>query len=113
MEKIKIKDLLLRVKIGITKKENKRRQKILVTVEIEPNIDHREINDNIRNTIDYSKIRIGTKRLVENRSFNLIETVAYYIAKYIKDNYNCKSITVEVKKFPYRDAKFVSYKLTV
>ena len=112
METIVISDLALRVHIGVTEKEQRRSQKILVSVEMEPAACG-EINDSIHSTIDYSAVRRGIKSLFGGEQINLIETVAARIARYILDEFRVKGVTVGVKKYPYRDTAHVGCRLSL
>ena len=113
MEKIIIEELSVNVSIGTTEKERSKKQKILVSIEILPEAKYDTINDDIDQTINYSSVRKDIKMLMRTEHFQLIETVAKRIAQLLKSNYNIRSVTVCVKKFPYRDTKYVSYMLTM
>jgi FolB domain-containing protein len=113
MEKIIIEELSVNISIGTTEKERSKKQKILVSIEIEPEAKYDTINDDIDQTINYSSVRKDIKTLMRADHFHLIETVAKRIAQFLKSNYNIKNVTVYVKKFPYRDTKYVSYMLTM
>ena len=108
MEKIVIKDFSVNAHIGVTEREQKKKQKLLVSIEIEPAISYNKIKDDINNTINYSTVRKDIKSLLKNGPVNLIETLAENIASLIKNNYNTKAVTVIVKKFPYRDTQYVA-----
>ena len=113
MEKIVIEDLALNISIGTTERERSKKQRILLTIEIEPEAQYESINDDIDKTINYSSVRKDIKRLIKTDHFRLIETVAKIIGQHLKSNYNIRSVTVCVKKFPYRDTKYVAYSLTM
>ena len=113
MEKIVIEELSINISIGTTEKERSKKQNILVSIEIEPETKYDTINDDIDQTINYSSVRNDIKRLIRTDHFQLIETVAKRIAQFLKSSYNIRSVTVCVKKFPYRDTKYVAYMLTL
>ena len=113
MEKIIIEELAVNISIGTTEKERSKKQNILVSIEIEPEAKYDTINDDIDKTINYSSVREDIKRLIRADHFQLIETVTKRIAQYHKSNYTIRSVTVCVKKFPYRDTKYVAYMLTM
>ena len=113
MEKIVIEELSLNISIGTTEKEQSKKQRILLSIEIEPEANYDSINDDIDKTINYSSVRKDIKMLMRTGHFQLIETVAQRIAKFLKSNYGIRSVTVCVKKFPYRDTKYVAYFLTM
>ena len=113
MEKIFIQDLSVTVRTGVTEEERSKKQNILISVEIEPEAEYETLKDSLENTIDYSSIRKDIKKILERKSFKLIETASAKVARCIKDNYRVKHITVTVKKFPYIDAGCVGYQLTL
>jgi dihydroneopterin aldolase len=109
-----LKDLRVGVFIGVTERERSRKQKLLVSVEIEcaPPAGNRE-NDSIEGTVDYSEVRRSIREIAEGSRFNLIETLANSIAFALKRTFGPKGaggIRVTVKKFPYRDAACAAYR---
>jgi len=112
VETIIISELALKVHIGVTEKERRKCQKILVSVEMVP-ATCREVNDSLHSTIDYSEVRRGIKSLFEGERINLIETVAARIARYVLDEFRAKGVTVSVKKHPYRDTAHVGCRLSL
>ena len=113
MEKIILEEVSGNTHIGFTEKERSKKQKLLVSIEVEPKAQYNMINDELGNTINYSAVRMDVKNLLKSGSFNLIETVAEKIALLIRKKYNIKNVTVCVKKFPYKDTKYVAYRLTI
>ncbi len=106
-----IQDLAAQIHIGVTEREKRKKQKILISIEAEPEMASGQIRDSLRNTVDYSSMRTGVLSLLKNSSHNLIETVADEIAGYVLKNFMVRQVSVTVKKFPYRDTKFVAYRL--
>lgn len=106
MDEILIQDLTLHLHIGVTDKEQRRSQKLLISTAIEPAAG-KIIEDAIENTIDYSAVRRGLLALLGERRFKLVETVAEETAQYVLDNFNAQRVTVTVKKFPYKDTAYV------
>jgi len=112
-QKITLKDIKTNIHIGITENERNNEQKVLITVEIVPSINIPLKNDSIYETINYSEIRETILNISSSRSFNLLETLCWKIAKTIKNNFKIDKISVTVKKFPYNDVEYVSYSLTI
>jgi len=107
-EKIILNNISIHCYLGETEKERSKKQKILINVEIEPLTPFSMLNDNIENTVNYSLVRQLVKKLFREQSFNLLETAAYRVANIIKNNYQCRSVGVTIKKFPYRDTEYVA-----
>jgi 7,8-dihydroneopterin aldolase/epimerase/oxygenase len=115
MGMILLEDLRLKVTIGVTERERSRKQKLLVSAEMELAAPAGENwkNDSIEDTVDYSEVRRSIKELAEGSRFNLIETLANSIAFELKRRFESKGargIRVTVKKFPYRDAAYAAYR---
>jgi dihydroneopterin aldolase len=110
MESIFITDLTLKMHIGVTEKERQKKQKIRVSVEMEPD-EQGELNDSISNTVDYSAVRRGIESLLTGSSIKLIETVAARTARYVLGHYRIREVCVTVKKRPYRDVTHVGCRL--
>jgi dihydroneopterin aldolase len=111
MEKIILEEIKIYTHIGITDKERAKRQKVLVTIEIEPEASFSSLDDDISKTINYSSIHADVKGYVENHVFHLIETVAESLAGIIQQKYPIRSVAVTVKKFPYKDTKWVACRI--
>lgn len=107
MHTIFITDLCVKTRIGVSEKERSQKQPLLVSVEIEPAIESASIGDSLDNTIDYGSVRRDIKNIAKSSECNLIEWFALTIARFIKEKYSVRSVTVTVKKFPYGDAAFV------
>ena len=106
MDAILIQDIKMRLHIGVTEKERRKRQKVFVSLEMRPEGEtHGE--DMLEHTIDYSAVRRGLHSLLRDTRFKLIETVAERSAQYVLDNFSARHVTVTVKKFPYRDTAYV------
>jgi dihydroneopterin aldolase len=107
MSIIFINDLCVNAHIGVSEKERKQKQPILVTIEVEHETDYEHFKDSLDSTIDYGSIRNEIKNIARASEFKLIESFALKIARLIKENYGVRSVSVTVKKFPYGDTAFV------
>ncbi len=108
MERIVIQDLSIRVRVGVTERERGRRQPLLVCVELVPESPY-PMTDRLQDTVDYSAVRGDLRALAGKLRCELIETLAGRMAEHLKTRYPVAEVTVTVKKFPYRDAAYVSY----
>ena len=64
--------------------------------------------DNIDQTVNYSVVAERTKSFLRDQSVNLIETLADRLAAYLLQTFPIQKVTVELRKFPLQDAKYVS-----
>ncbi|HWP98150.1 MAG TPA: dihydroneopterin aldolase [Syntrophomonadaceae bacterium] len=83
---------------GVLPQEKSVPQRFLVDLELFLDLGPAGRKDNLEYTIDYSAIFQCVKELVENHSFNLIETLAENIAEAILSVYSISSVRVGVKK---------------
>lgn len=97
-DKIRIKELEIECIVGIRKRERKEKQKIFVTVEIYTDTKKAAKSGNIKDTINYSSILKDIKKLIINKKYLLLETMAEDIAKMILRNKKVNEVKVLVKK---------------
>jgi len=98
MDKITIKNASFLCNIGITEEERKEAQEIFINIKIFFDTRKSAQTDNIKNTIDYFQVYNGLKKLVENKPYNLVETIAQDSADYILNNYPAQKVKISVKK---------------
>lgn len=108
MDKIILKNAKFMCNIGVTEKERKKKQKILIDAELFLNLKKASYKDNIKNTINYSEVYESIKNVVVKKEYRLIEALAENIAKEILSNYPVKKVMVRVKK-PEALGKNVGY----
>jgi FolB domain-containing protein len=98
MDKILIKDLLLRCIIGINKEERREKQDILINIEMSLTFPDASNKDDIAETVDYKKINKKIIAMVENSKFFLVETLAEKIAQICLENVKIRKVKVSVEK---------------
>jgi FolB domain-containing protein len=97
-DKILISDLLVRGIIGLNEWERKKRQDILVNVEIRTDIRAAGESDDVEGTINYRTIAKSVIELVESSSFFLVEALATEIARIVLQEPAAESVIVRVEK---------------
>jgi FolB domain-containing protein len=98
MDKIIIKDLLLRGIIGINDDERVNKQDILINLVIYADTRKAGASDDISDAVNYRTI---TKRIishVEKSSDFLVEKLVEDIARYVIMDYDAKKVVVSVEK---------------
>ena len=83
-----------------------------MSISLWPSNEARDLADNIEKTVNYSGVADETKQFVRNQSFNLIETMADRLAMHLLKTFPTQKVTVELRKFPLKDAKYVSVTVT-
>ena len=98
MDKIFIKDLLVRCIIGINESERREKQDVMINVTVWSNITKAAQTDKISETVDYKKISKEIIKMAGNSSFFLAETLAEKIAQICLQHEKVKRAKVTVEK---------------
>lgn len=97
--KIIIHDLLINACHGVNEEEKTQKQPFSISVEIVTDIGEAVKNDDLTQTVSYSAVCKQIKTVVENTTYNLIETLADTLACSIACKYyNIISVKVLLKK---------------
>ena len=111
-DEIHIAELEISTRIGVPEQERTAPQRLTVNISFWPYQQTRDVADNIANTVNYSVVADETKRFVRDQSLSLIETLADRLANHLLKTFPIQKVTVELRKFPLRDAKYVSATVT-
>lgn len=98
MDKIFFKNITLPCKVGVSEKERKKSQKIMIDLVIFRDLKEAGEEDEISKTVNYSEVLKGIKRLVKNKEFNLIESVAENVASFLIKSFRVDKVKVRVRK---------------
>jgi len=107
-----IEQLEVSTRIGVPEEERANPQRLTVNISFWPHQQVRDLADKIDQTVNYSAVAEETKTFVRNQSVNLIETLADWLATHLLKTFPIQKVTVEVRKFPLQDAKYVSATVT-
>jgi dihydroneopterin aldolase len=111
-DRIHIEELEVFTHIGVPEEERAAAQRLTVSISFWPYQGARDLADKIESTINYSVVAEEAKNFVRNQSVNLIETLADRLAMHLLKTFQVQKVTVELRKFPLEDAKYVSVTLT-
>ncbi|MDO9121816.1 MAG: dihydroneopterin aldolase, partial [Anaerolineaceae bacterium] len=98
MDKILIKDLLIRGVIGISEREREQPQDILVNIEISADISAAGKSDNVEDSVNYRTIAKKVLAHTETIKRHTVEALAEDIAKLCLDDKKVQSVLVRVEK---------------
>ncbi len=98
MDKIHIKDLLLRTIIGINDEERRNRQDVLINLVLHADLRPAGASDDIDDAVNYRTITKRIIALVENSQFFLVEKMADEIAQICLEDRRVKRVRVQVEK---------------
>lgn len=98
-DRLRIEGLAFRCVIGVTERERRMKQDILVTVEVGLDLSRVGLSDSIQDTVDYREISRRVIAAGEASSFQLIETLAAHLGRTILQDFpRVEAVRVEVEK---------------
>jgi dihydroneopterin aldolase len=112
MSKISIVDLEVFYHVGVPDEERAKPQRLLLTVEMDFDFSKAAESDGIGDTIDYFAVSQRLLKFGGGRSWKLIEKLAADIADMILAEFKLQGVTIEVKKFPIPEARYISVVVT-
>ncbi|MBF0110604.1 MAG: dihydroneopterin aldolase [Magnetococcales bacterium] len=98
MDRIDIRDLHLRCIVGIREWERRTLQDVMISLTLFTDLAPAGASDRIEETVDYKTLTKAIIRLVEDSSFQLIETLAAAIARLALGDARIFSVRVTVDK---------------
>jgi 7,8-dihydroneopterin aldolase/epimerase/oxygenase len=111
MDRIIIKDLEVFYRVGISPQERGAAQRLLLTIELNHDLEAAAKEDDLGTTIDYFAVAQRLLGLGEGREWKLLESVAEEAAQTILREFGGVAISVEVKKFVVPKAAYVSVRI--
>src|SRR5947199_7102868 len=111
-DEIHIEQLEVSARIGVSEEERAAPQRLTINISFWPYQQARDLADKLDQTVNYSAVAEETKSFVRDQSVNLIETLAHRLAIHLLKTFPMQKVTVELRKFPLKDAKYVSATVT-
>tara|TARA_B100001996_G_scaffold382315_1_gene373815 strand:+ start:2331 stop:2705 length:375 start_codon:yes stop_codon:yes gene_type:complete len=100
-------------KIGVYEHERKNPQRVIVNLKLILSNEVSPKNDKIDETLNYDIIYRKIKDISSSQHFNLVETLANQIFKYLQSLNKISDLTVSVSKPDiYKDCKEVGYEIS-
>jgi 7,8-dihydroneopterin aldolase/epimerase/oxygenase len=110
-DQILISKLAISTFIGATDEEQKRPQRLTVSLVMEPKRGLAGLQDDLRNTVDYDAACRAVKALATSGKRRLIETLAEDIAALLLREYPLAAVEVELRKYILSDTEFVAVRI--
>jgi dihydroneopterin aldolase len=111
-QQIRIEQLKMFARIGVTRSERARRQRLVLNITLWPARDLRDLQDLIGRTVDYSLVCKETKLFLSRQSSKLLETLANDLAEHLLGKFRVQKATVEIRKFVLKNAAYVAATVT-
>ena len=83
---------------GVLPEEKSIPQQFVVDLDLHLDLSQAAENDDLALTVDYSQVYLMVKDMVENRSYNLLETLAHNIAQVLLDSFPITAVDATVYK---------------
>ena len=98
MDRILIKDLMLRCVLGLSDEERREKQDVLINLILWADLRPAIASDRIEDTVDYSAVKKQIIALVEGSHYHLAETLADRIATVCLEQKAVQQVQVTVEK---------------
>ena len=111
-DRILIEGLVCRAHVGVPAAERRKRQKILIDLELALDLRKAGRSDRVDQTVDYAAVAREVKDLAESRPFVLAEAIAEAAADRVLARFRVDQVTVWVRKFSVPGTKSVGVEIT-
>jgi FolB domain-containing protein len=112
VSQIRIVDLEVFYRVGVSRAERAAPQRLLLTIEMNHDFAKAARSDRLSQTIDYHALAQRLLTYGKGRSWKLLESLVWELADFILAEYRPQSVFVEVKKYPLPQARHVAVSLT-
>ena|SRR5689334_4340295 len=98
MDRILIKDLLLRCILGLSEEERREKQDVLINLILWTDLKAAAATDRIEDTVDYAALKKRIITLIEGSQYHLAETLADRIASLCLEQSAVQQVQVTLEK---------------
>ena len=111
MDTIIIRELAVSYHVGVPEAERATAQRLLLTIELERDLNPAAQDDDLTLTVDYFAVCQSLLQFGDGRSWKLIATLAVDIARMLKTDFGAGRVRVEVQKFVIPQARYVAVRV--
>ncbi len=98
LDKIHIRDLLVRCIVGIYPEERREKQDVIINITLHADLGKACVSDRIEDTVDYKAIKKRVLAMVQESSYFLIERLAARAAEIALESEEVQRVDVTVDK---------------
>ena len=98
MDRIFLSEMKIDTTVGIWEWEKRIKQQVIIDIEMSANIKKAAATDQIEDTLNYKAVAKSVRKLVEESSFQLVETMAEKISELVIGEHNVSWVKVRVNK---------------
>jgi FolB domain-containing protein len=105
---IRVQQLELNLRIGVTDSERANPQRITINLAFWPKKDFSELKDDIAHAIDYVELCRSASKCAGSRHWKLIETLCSELTSCLLAEFPIKAVEVEIRKYVLPNTAYVS-----
>lgn len=109
---IHIEQLRVRGRVGVSKAERAKPQRLVLNITVWPARDLRDVKDAVSRTVDYALLCQEAKKYLSSASPKLLETLAKDLTAHLLRKFRIRKILLEIRKFVFKDADYASVTVT-
>ena len=110
---IHIEQLCVRARVGVSKAERAKPQRLVLNITVWPARDLRDVKDAVDRTIDYALLCDETKTFLSSGAPpRLLETLAEDLSAHLLRKFRISKVLLEIRKFVLKDAAYASVTVT-
>ena len=110
---IHIEQLRVRARVGVSKAERAKPQRLVLNITVWPARDLRDVKDAVDRTIDYALLCDETKTFLSSGAPpRLLETLAEDLSAHLLRKFRISKVLLEIRKFVLKDAAYASVTVT-
>jgi len=98
MDRIFLSEMKIDTTVGIWEWEKRIKQQVIIDIEMSADIKKAAATDQIEDTLNYKAVAKSVRKLVEESSFQLVETMAEKISELVIGEHNVSWVRVKVNK---------------
>lgn len=98
MDRIFLSEMKIETTVGIWEWEKRIKQQVIIDIEMSADIKKAAATDQIEDTLNYKAVAKSVRKLVEESSFQLVETMAEKISELVIREHNVSWVRVKVNK---------------
>ncbi len=98
LDKLRIRELSVRCKVGVTAAERRKPQVLLINLTLHADLSKACQSDHFKDTVDYKAVKLSILNELEKKSFRLIERVAQRVAELAMGDRRVLCAEVQVQK---------------
>lgn len=107
-DRIVIDGLELRARIGVPDEERAQAQRLTANVTLQPRRSFGDIEDRIKNAVDYHRVCDAIQAVAASGERRLLETLAEEIALALLHDFPLAAVEIELRKFILPQTQFVA-----